>query len=505
MCLTVQAKTFFNAPDIFKPSDAGYQDIDTRQFQGISSLALSRGGRLWAVWYAGPTPGEDKNNYVVVATSADDGNTWKEKMIIDPDGEGDIRAFDPEVWLDPQGKIWVFWAQHFAKDRLNPHSGTWAIITDNPDDEDAKWTAPRRITEGIMMCKPTVLSCGRWLMPASTWRATDYSARAVASDNNGLSFEVAGACNILPVDKRAFDEHMFVELKDGSIWLLVRTRYGIGQSFSKDKGATWSEFEPSDIQHPSARFFISRLNSGNLLLVKHGPIEEQTGRSHLTAFVSKDDGKSWEGGFLLDERGGVSYPDGQQTADGTIYITYDYSRTGQKKIYMATFTEEDALAGKAVSDKVRLEVIISEGVPEKPLDNADGAELQTKPAGKFVIGSSKLLPLAKGEKLFSDRSYTLQEMPAELGGVKFRQVPIDGKKSIICQSAGMLHFLTPLPKRNDDSLSKQLEKLGFEKVALPEVPLFEPAAESNYCTLYQKMCKVGEQIEFGKWAVPLFF
>ena len=64
--------------------------------------------------------------------------------------------------------------------------------------------------------------------------------------------------------------------------------------------------------------------------MKHGPIEKKTGRSHLTAFVSKDDGRSWEGGLMLDERGGVSYPDGQQTADGTIYITYDFDRTGAR-------------------------------------------------------------------------------------------------------------------------------------------------------------------------------
>ena len=31
---------------------------------------------------------------------------------------------------------------------------------------------------------------------------------------------------------RQFDEHMFVERKDGSLWLLVRTNYGIGESIS---------------------------------------------------------------------------------------------------------------------------------------------------------------------------------------------------------------------------------------------------------------------------------
>lgn len=46
---------------------------------------------------------------------------------------------------------------------------------------------------------------------------------------------------------------------------------------------------------------------------KHGPLDTRTSRSHLTAYLSKDDGTTWTGGLMLDERRGVSYPDGQQT------------------------------------------------------------------------------------------------------------------------------------------------------------------------------------------------
>jgi hypothetical protein len=66
------------------------------------------------------------------------------------------------------------------------------------------------------------------------------------------------------------------------------------------------------------------------------------------------------GGLLLDERGGVSYPDGQQTADGLIRIIYDYSRTGDRQILIAVFREEDVLAGKAVTRDVRLRQRVSD-------------------------------------------------------------------------------------------------------------------------------------------------
>ena len=210
-----------------------------------------------------------------------------------------------------------------------------------------------------MMCKPLELSTGEWILPASTWRETENSARMVVSTDRGRTWNVRGACNV-PEDIRDFDEHMFVERKDGSLWLLARTRYGIGESVSTDRGVTWPELKPSQIAHPTARFFIRRLKSGHLLLVKHGPIAKRTGRSHLTAFLSIDDGKTWSDGLLLDERGGVSYPDGQQAADGVIHIIYDFSRTGSRHILMASFREEDVASGKPVTDAVQLRQLVSE-------------------------------------------------------------------------------------------------------------------------------------------------
>ena len=113
------------------------------------------------------------------------------------------------------------------------------------------------------------------------------------------------------------------------------------------------------MHHNAVTLFKQRLDSGKLLLVKHGPLNEATGRSHLTAFLSADDGRKWSGGLLLDERTGVSYPDGQQTPDGLIRIIYDFSRTEKRNILMAEFCEEDVAAGKDVSGAVQLRRVVS--------------------------------------------------------------------------------------------------------------------------------------------------
>jgi predicted neuraminidase len=328
----------------------------TRTFQGISSLAVAPGGRLWAVWYGGPINGENEHNFVLAATSADQGTTWSsEKLVIDPDGPGPVRAFDPQVWVDPAGKLWIFWAQTLGHD--GKIAGTWAITTEEPNQENPVWSEPRRIADGIMMGKPDVFSKGEWMLPTSIWE-DDNSARMVVSMDQGKTWTVRGAAHV-PQENRNSDEHMIVELNDGRLWMLVRTKTGMGESFSSDRGATWTPVVPSEIKHTVSRFFIRRLASGNLLLVKHGGIGEATGRSHLRAFISQDDAKTWTGGLLLDERTEISYPDGIQGADGTIYITYDRSRGKEKEILLARFSEDDVTADKLVTPGSALRILIN--------------------------------------------------------------------------------------------------------------------------------------------------
>jgi hypothetical protein len=160
---------------------------------------------------------------------------------------------------------------------------------------------------------------------------------------------------------------MVTELRDGRLWLLIRTGGGfLWESHSTDKGLTWSEAKATKIANPHSRFFIRRLSSGNLLLVNH---YKSTRRSHLTAQLSTDDGQTWNEGLLLDERGGVtfpngvpggvSYPDGAQDKDGLIWITYDRNRNGRGEILLARFREEDVAAGKNVSGAVTLKQVIN--------------------------------------------------------------------------------------------------------------------------------------------------
>ena len=72
-------------------------------------------------------------------------------------------------------------------------------------------------------------------------------------------------------------------------------------------------------------------------------------------FLSDDDGRTFPHKLLLDART-TSYPDGTETADGSLYIIYDQLRytRGAQQIVFAKITEADILAGKIVTPTSRL-------------------------------------------------------------------------------------------------------------------------------------------------------
>jgi len=266
------------------------------------------------------------------------------------------------MWIDPKGRLWYIFNRG-NKDL--PKHDVWARICDDPDAAKPQWGPEFRIGYDapftFRMNKVTVLSTGEWIMPVTlaekpvrAW-CTGYNEKQIPtlhgvgiSADEGRTWTLHGAVKSKPWAL----ENMIVELKDGRLWMLIRTNSGVlWQSHSTDKGRTWSEGNPSTIKSPGSRFYIRRLSSGNLLLVNH---HKFTGRSHLTAQLSTDDGATWNDGLLLDERGGVSYPDGVQDRDGLIWITYDRDRNGAGEILLAKFREEDVATGKDVSGAVTL-------------------------------------------------------------------------------------------------------------------------------------------------------
>ncbi|MDL2293323.1 glycoside hydrolase [Ruminococcaceae bacterium OttesenSCG-928-D13] len=371
-------------PAVLYPAPEAPRFSDSvRRWQGVPSIAVSGRGRIFVNFYAGQMP-ETGGNFMLLLSSDDGGISFIPRLAVEhPDSA--CRIFDPALWTDPRGRLWVFWAQ--ARGFNDGRAGVWCSVCARPDDATPVWGAPRRIANGIMLNKPIVDSAGRWLLPCALWRdgcgappTEDHGldsqkfSNVVCSEDEGEHFYLLGSAD---VPNRGFDEHMLVERGDGSLWMLVRCLDGIGESFSSDGGRHWSTGRKSAIEGPCSRFFIGRLQSGRLLMVNHhgfgerlgveeimaqGDVKCWKGRTHLTALLSEDDGLTWPYALLLDVRNDAAYPDAAQAPDGSICICYDWERVRHRQILMARITEADILAGQMVSPESALRLVVSQAL-----------------------------------------------------------------------------------------------------------------------------------------------
>ncbi|MFO1448394.1 MAG: sialidase family protein [Opitutaceae bacterium] len=362
-------------PDLHTaPVPERYLD-ENRMFLCGPGIAVSRGGRLWVTFKTGDI-NEDEDNCTVLITSGDHGDTWSKPVLV-VDIDGPVRTNDPGIWTDPNGKVTLMWGQVYGF--WDGRGGYWTMTADDGDNEHTTWSKPVRLSDGYTKNKPFVTRDGKWLYLIEHFGPDmkrgrsagggaiepEYAhslpqlhhANVFISEDGGRTLRYYSQARIPPQD-RTFQEHMIVEKKDGTFWMLGRAKYGIGESYSHDQGRTWTDLAPAKgIQGPSSRTFFQRLPSGNILLIKNGyHINRPSGRTHMTAFLSEDDGSSWAHSLLLDERA-TSYPDAAVEPDGTIHIVHDFQRTGgtdgtgSKTVVYHRIKETDIKAGRLVDPR----------------------------------------------------------------------------------------------------------------------------------------------------------
>ena len=138
-----------------------------------------------------------------LATSDDDGATWTDPvLVVDPPSK--VRAYDPTLWHDPEGRLWLFWAQSY--EWFDGRCGVWCIVTDDSTVANPTWSEPRRIGNGIMMNKPTALSTGEWLFPTAVWGSKEPAlpdmmgerfSNALCTEDGGKTFHLRGGADVL--------------------------------------------------------------------------------------------------------------------------------------------------------------------------------------------------------------------------------------------------------------------------------------------------------------------
>ncbi|MGV8136691.1 MAG: exo-alpha-sialidase [Mangrovibacterium sp.] len=155
-------------------------------------------------------------------------------------------------------------------------------------------------------------------------------------------------------DHSGLTEAALTELKDGRLWLLIRTNWDyFYESFSSDHGLTWDGYKKTPIDASASPGDLQRLQSGRIVLVWNrlyhegetsidrlggdnnlSEVAASWQRNELSVMYTDDEGKTWSNPIIVAKnavRGlsgqsakWIAYPHAFEVSPGNVWITSDY-------------------------------------------------------------------------------------------------------------------------------------------------------------------------------------
>jgi NCAIR mutase (PurE)-related protein len=254
---------------------------------------------------------------LAMRTSSDNGKTWGGDRIL-VGKEGKCNVMSVSIVRLRNGELLLFYLRKDEKRRsCNSYVRRSA-------DEFETLSEPVRVTtlEGYHVVnndRVVQLSTGRLIVPAALHTGFDETGTLVTeftgkgipmvyySDDSGRTWRRADV-PVTPVSRRklTLQEPGVVELKDGRLWMFMRTTHGSQYGcYSRDGGVSWSQPEPTGLVSPCSPATIERVPwTGDLVCVWNDhsgthPFAEGR-RTPLCIAVSKDDGQTWRKSRVIE-------------------------------------------------------------------------------------------------------------------------------------------------------------------------------------------------------------
>lgn len=302
---------------------AVFADSDSTQAIMVKPVTLEDGQLL------GLSVTTQRPQAILGRYSSDNGATWGKavKLFGLPEHVGAFGYF--EAFTDQDGEVHIFFLNDGNTGGVEPRLANepavrpgkvldiWQVMSKR---KARDWEPASRIWTGhagdLLSC--IQLHSGRILLPISystprTWRQRgegaktftfvgSYSTSALYSDDKGKTWKQSPDELTVPTPALSAIggvEPTVIELKDGRVWMLIRTEMGhMYESFSKDDGLHWSTPRPSSIVSSESPAALVRLKDQRILLLWN---ECQRypyafgGRHVLHGAVSSDEGRTWSG------------------------------------------------------------------------------------------------------------------------------------------------------------------------------------------------------------------
>jgi alpha-L-fucosidase len=298
-----------------------------------STLVETKRGELLAAWFGGSHEG---NKDVKIWASSNVQGRWSAPVIL---ADGKVSetltypCWNPVLFKSNQGKLFLFY-------KVGPNPREWWGMCKTSVDNGATWSGAVRLSDGVIgpvKNKPIQLADGTILSPSSTESTTEvWKAHIERSTDHGKTWQ------IIPVDHQTeFNviQPSILIHPGGRLQILCRSKEGsVIESWSTDKGLTWSKLSRTALLNPNSGTDALTLKDGSHMIV-YNPLlpgkEWFNGRFKISTAVSRD-GKNWKDIALLQDgiKEEYSYPAIIQTQDGKVHITYTFDRKNVKYVVM---------------------------------------------------------------------------------------------------------------------------------------------------------------------------
>ena len=244
------------------------------------------------------------------------------------------------------------------------------VWTTRSVDQGRTWSPPQRLFDGYCgaICDMIQTSRGNVIVPVQRllYDPGRHAQVTYVSNDEGASWRRS---NVIDFGGHGHHDGAFegtlVELRDGRIWMLLRTNLDkFWQAWSEDDGLSWRVLQPSEIDASSAPGYVTRLAGGRLAmawnrLYPEGLTEEEQDRyprrggdcnycetvtswqrKELSIALSEDDGRTWTPPEVLMRHPsqGIAYPFILERRPGLLWVTSRFPKRVGVSLHEEDFT-----------------------------------------------------------------------------------------------------------------------------------------------------------------------
>lgn len=287
---------------------------------------------LIAAWFGGTKEG---NKDVCIWTSHYINNKWTAPVKV-ADGviNDNVRyaCYNPVLYQVPGGELLLFY-------KIGPNVAGWTGWMTRSKDNGKTWSPREALPAGFLgpiKNKPVMID-GKLVCGSSTER-NGWKVHFEITPDFGKTWYKTDSINDGKIISAI--QPSILEYADGRLQILCRSKNRtINESWSNDRGKTWSPMTASSLPNNNSGTDAVTLKDGRQLLVYNHVKPDASApngkgaRTPLNVAVSKD-GKNWEAAIILEDSpiSQYSYPSVIQTKDGMVHIVYTWRRERIKHV-----------------------------------------------------------------------------------------------------------------------------------------------------------------------------